>query len=64
MLGAGGQVYCVPTESIAGLSEAVASRSEIDSRGAAALWFRLEIKSKSNHPDQKKAQAKKPWMWR
>ena len=28
-------------------------RTEIDSRGAAALWFRLEIRLKSNNPDQK-----------
>jgi len=64
MLGAGGTGVSCPYKIDRGLGEAVARRSEIDSRGAAALWFRVEIGSKSNYPDQKKAQAKKPWMWR
>jgi hypothetical protein len=45
-----------PTRSLAGVSEAATRRWEIDSRGAAALWFRVEIRLKSNNLDQKQAQ--------
>jgi len=51
-------------ESSAVLSEAAARRSEIDSRGAAGLSFRLEITLKSKNQEQNKAQEKKTWMWR
>jgi len=37
------------------------ARTEIDSRGAAALWFRVEIRLKSNNPEQKHAKVKKRW---
>ena len=48
-------------KSIAGLRRRSTRRSEIDSRGAAALWFRVEIRLKSNNPEQKHAKVKKRW---
>jgi hypothetical protein len=45
-------MYRAP-RSLAGLSKAATRGSEIDSRGAAALWFRVEIRLKSNNPERK-----------